>query len=156
MRKIGKGVNHEMKQQIIGEIMQKLSAQGLPVLDGSDTDITVNMEFLDIKWLTGRKKISYETAIMTEERNQVIYMFEKTTESGQGLSFDMSNDTSVQSGSTLFRNLRGVHYGPDGKACEYEIDLGAVPKAVKETAHQYGWKFKTVMSRRKASYPRKD
>ena len=145
-----------MKKQITGEIKQKLSALGLPVLDGTDTDITVNMEFLNARWLMGSMKISYETAILADERDQIIYMFEKTTESGQGLSFGMSDETSIQSGSTLFRNLRGVHFGPDGKACKYELDLGAVPKAVKETALHYGWKFKTVMSRRKASYPRKD
>ena len=138
------------------DISEKLSELGLPAHDGTDTDIAVSTELVNAKWRTGSKKISYEAAILADEREQIIYMYENTTESGQGLSFGMSEEMSVQSGSTLFRNLGGVHYGPDGKACEYELDLGAVPKAVKETALHYGWKFKTVMSRRKASYPQKN
>lgn len=45
-----------MKQQIIDEIKERLSALGLPAQYGSDADITINTEFLDAKWSTGRKK----------------------------------------------------------------------------------------------------
>jgi glycine cleavage system H lipoate-binding protein len=40
--------------------------------------------------------------------------------------------------------VKNVQYGLDGKVYEYSLDLGAIPKTVKETAKQYGWKFKTV------------
>jgi hypothetical protein len=142
-----------MKQQIIAEIKDRLSALGLPVHVGNDTDITVNAELLDAKWSTGSKKISYEAAIFADEREQIVYMFEKTTESGKGLSFGMSGESSFQSGSTLHRKVKSIQYGPDGKAYEYELDLGAILKAVKETALRYSWKFKTVLNRKKASYP---
>lgn len=141
-----------MKQQIITEIKERLSALGLPAHDGNDTDIIVNAEFLDAKWSTGSKKIRYEAAIFADEREQIVYMFEKTTESGQGLSFGISEGSSFQSGSTLYSKVKSIQYGPDGKAYEYVLDLGAIPKATKETALRYGWKFKTVLNRKKASY----
>jgi hypothetical protein len=146
-------MNHKMKQQIITEIRETLSALGLPAHDGNDTDIIVNAEFLDAKWSTGSKKISYEAAIFADEREEIVYMFEKTTESDQGLSFGMSGGSSFQSGSTLYRKVKSIQYGPDGKAYEYELDFGAIPKAVKEIALRCGWKFKTVIRRKKASYP---
>ena len=142
-----------MKQEIIDQIKEKLSALGLPNQDGNDTDITVKAEFLDAKWSTGSKKISYEAAIYANEREQTVYMYEKTVESGQGLSFGMSGGTSFQSGSTLMRKVKSIQYGPDGKAYEYALDLGAIPKAARETALRSGWKFKTVLNRKKASYP---
>ena len=49
--------------------------------------------------------------------------------------------------------MKSVQYGLDGKAYEYTLDLGAIPKAVKETAKQHGWKFKTVLNKNKAVYP---
>lgn len=83
----------------------------------------------------------------------MIYMYEKTTEVGHGLSFGGHSGSSFQSGKTLFRKVKSVQYSLDGKAYEYTLDLGAIPKAVKETARQYGWKFKTVLSKNKAMYP---
>ena len=142
-----------MKQQIIAEIKERLSALGLPAQYGSDADIAVNTEFLDAKWSTGSKKINYEASIFADEQERIVYMFEKTTEIGQGLSFGLSGGSSFQSGSTLYRKVKSIQYGPDGKAYEYAIDLGAIPKAAKEAAKHGGWKFKTVLNRKKASYP---
>ena len=110
-------------------------------------------EFLDAKWSTGSKKINYEASIFADEQERIVYMFEKTTEIGQGLSFGLSGGSSFQSGSTLYRKVKSIQYGPDGKAYEYSLDLGAISKAVKEAAKRGGWKFKTVLNRKKASYP---
>ncbi len=142
-----------MKQQILSEIGSKLSALGIPVQNGNGADITINTEFLDAGWSTGNKKISYEASVFANEQDNVIYMYEKTTEVGHGLSFGGGSGSSFQSGKTLFRKVKSVQYGLDGKAYEYTLDLGAIPKAVKETAKQYGWKFKTVLNKNKAMYP---
>lgn len=141
-----------MKQQIISEIKEKLGTLGIPAQVGSGTDIAINAEFLDAKWGTGSKKINYEALILANERERVVYMYEKTTETGSGPSFGMSAESSFQSGSTLFRKVKSVQYGPDGKAFEYTLDLGAIPKTVKEAAKRGGWKFKTVLKRNKAMY----
>ena len=141
-----------MKQQILSEINSKLSTLGISVQNGNGTDITINSEFLDAGWSTGSKKISYEASVFANQQDKVVYMYEKTTEVGHGLSFDAGSDSSFQSGTTLFRKVKSVQYGLDGKAYEYTLDLGAIPKAVKETAKQYGWKFKTVLSKNKAMH----
>lgn len=142
-----------MKQLILSELTGKLSAMGIPSQQGNGTDIAIATEFLDAGWSTGNKKISYEASVFANEQDKTIYMFEKTVEVGQGLSFGGGSSTSFQSGTTLFRKVKSIQYGPDGKAYEYSLDLGSIPKAVKETAKQYQWKFKTVLNRSKAMYP---
>lgn len=141
-----------MKQQIISEIKEKLAAIGIQAQLGNGTDIAINSEFLDAKWSTGSKKINYEALILANERERVVYMYEKTTETGSGLSFGMSAETSFQSGTTLFRKVKSVQYDPAGKAIEYMLDLGVISKTVKEAAKRNGWKFKTVLNRNKAAY----
>ncbi|NLH00371.1 MAG: zinc-ribbon domain-containing protein [Clostridiales bacterium] len=142
-----------MKQKIISGIVGKLAVMGISVTCGNNSDIAINTEFLDAQWSTGSKKIRYEALIFANEKNNIVYMYEKTTEIGHGLSFGSDSGTSFQSGKTLFRKVKSVQYSPDGKAYEYILDLGAIPKAVKETAKLYGWGFKTVINKNKAMYP---
>ena len=142
-----------MKQQILSEISSKLSVLRIPVQNGNGADITINTEFLDAGWSTGSKKISYEASVFANEQDNTVYMYEKTTEVGHGLSFGGDSGSSFQSGTTLFRKVKSVQYGLDGKAYEFTLDLGAIPKAVKETAKLHGWKFKTVLNKNKALYP---
>jgi hypothetical protein len=142
-----------MKQQLLSDIWSQLSALGLPLQAKNGADITINAELLDAYWGTGSKKVSYEASILADERTQAVYLYEKTTEVGHGLSFGFNAESSFQSGSTLMRKVKSVQYGPDGKAYEYTFDLGAVSKLVKDIAKRHGWKFKMVLSRSKASYP---
>lgn len=142
-----------MKSQIISEIISKLTSLGINASKGNDTDIIIDTEFLDASWSTGKKKITYESNIYVNEEENVIYMYEKTTEVGHGLSFGGDSGSSFQSGKTLFRKVKSVQYGLDGKAYEYTLDLGSIPKSIKEIAQKYGWKFKTVINKNKAQYP---
>ena len=88
--------------------------------------------------------------ILLDESDKIIKMYEKTTEISAGVSFGMSGESSFQSGSTLFRKVKSVQYGPEGKVFEYNFDLGAIPKAVKTAAQAAGWKFKTVIIKKNA------
>ena len=143
-----------MKQQILNEISAKLSQLNIPLKTGTDTDFYIENEFFDTAWGTGSKKINYQSYILANEQDSTIYMYELTEEKGNGISFGGDSETSFQSGTTLFRKVKGIRYSPDGQSYEYSLDLGAIPKAVKETAKQYGWKFKTVISKAKACYPK--
>jgi len=143
-----------MKQQILNEISAKFSQLNIPLKTGTDTDFYIENEFFDAAWGTGSKKINYQTYIFANEQDSTIYMYELTEEKGNGISFGGDSETSFQSGTTLFRKVKGIRYSPDGQSYEYSLDLGAIPKAVKETAKQYGWKFKTVISKAKACYPK--
>lgn len=142
-----------IKEDIISEILQKFGQLGIPCQTGNGTDITISTEFLDAKWGSGKKKISYKASIYAEESSNTFFMWEMTKETGSGFSFGSSSESSFQSGTTLFRKVKGVQYGLDGKAYEYTLDLGAIPKAVKETAKNSGWKFKTVLKKEKALWP---
>lgn len=142
-----------MKQQLLAEIWNLLGPMGIPLQAGNGADITVTAEFLDARWSTGSKRIGYEASILADEADKTLWMYEKTTEVGQGLSFSgFSAESSFQSGSTLMRKVKSIQYGPDGKAYEYNLDLGAVSKTAKEAARRYGWKFKTALNRKKAMY----
>ncbi len=141
------------REQLLAEIQSSLEGLGLEIQTGNGTDISVSKEFLDAKWSAGSKRISYESCIFASEEDRTVYMYEKTTETGKGISFGSDGGSSFQSGGTLFRKVKGTKYGPDGKVCEYDLDLGAIPKAVKEAASKYGWKFKTVLGKSKALYP---
>lgn len=139
-----------MREQIIYEISAKLNELRIPFNVVNNSNIIINAEFLDAGWSTGTKKIGYEASIYADEQKQTVLMYEKTTELGRGISAGFSGESSFQSGSTLFRKVKSVQYGPDGKAFEFTLDLGAIPKTVKEASSKYGWKFKTVLSRDKA------
>jgi len=142
-----------MKQQILAQIADRLSALGISARYGTGTDISIAENFFDANWGTGSKKIDYEASVFLDEQKQTAFMYEKTTETGRGLSFGSDEETSFQSGKTLFRKVKGVRCGPDGRSVEYNLDLGAIPSAVKETAKQFGWSFKTVLKKEKAMYP---
>lgn len=142
-----------MKKVILTGILTKLSSMGIKYKTGEESDIIINTQFLDAGWSTGNKRIVYEAAVFANEDENTVYMYEKTVETGSGLLASSATSTSFQSGKTLFRKVKSTGYGPDGKAFEYTFDIGAIPKAVKETAKEYGWKFKTVLKRKKACYP---
>ncbi len=142
-----------MKEQILAEIQEKLEKTGLLLQLNKETDIAINAELLDAQWSTGSKKIQYEALILASEKDHVIYMYEKTTEKGAGVSFGMGSELSFQSGRTLFRKVKSVQYGPEGKVFEYVFNLGAIPKTVKEVASHNRWRFKTVLNKNKAMYP---
>jgi hypothetical protein len=141
------------KQLIMSTIVSRLASMGIQCSTGGSADILVNHEFLSAGWSTGKKKISYQASAFLNEEDTTIYLWELTTESGSGFSFGGSGESSFQSGKTLFRKVKSIQYGIDGKAFEIEIDLGAITKLFKDTAQQYGWHFKTVLKKGKASYP---
>lgn len=141
------------KNVLISEILPKLNQMGIGCTLGQGTDVTIACEFLDAGWGTGNKKINYTSSVFLNEAENTVYMWEFTKEQSSGFSFGGDSETSFQSGKTLFRKVKSIQYGPDGKAYEYSLDLGAIPKTFKETAKAHGWKFKTVLKRDKASYP---
>lgn len=142
------------KQVIISDVLSKLNQMGINYKIGEGTDVSIGCEFLDASWGTSSKYIGYNALVYFDESSQTVFMWEMTKEKGSGISFRGDSGTSFQSGTTLFRKVKSIQYGFDGKAYEYSLDLGAIPKAFKEAAKQYGWRFKTVLNRDNASYPR--
>ena len=139
-----------MKQQILSQIESKLGAIGVIAKPDAKTDLFVEAELLDASFSTGKKKIRYEAMILFDEADKTVKMYEKTTEISAGVSFGMSGESTFQSGSTLFRKVKSVQYGPEGKVFEYNFDIGAIAKTVKTAALAQGWKFKTVILKKNA------
>jgi hypothetical protein len=123
-----------------------------PIMDGK-ADITVDAELMDAKWATGQKKIDYHCAAFFDEESQTLNYWESSLETGAGLPFGASSETSIQSGTTLMRKVTSIQYGPDGKAYEYNFDLGQIPRIFKQAAKENNWKFKMVLKKEKAMFP---
>ena len=141
------------KQEMISDVMEKLSSIGIIAVEGVTADIAVNQEFVDAGWSTGKKKIEYQASALFLEKDNTVYLWELTKETGSGISFGFDGDSETQFGKTLFRKMKSVQYGPEGKAYEFDLDLGAIPKIFKDIAKLNGWKFKQALKKQKASYP---
>lgn len=143
------------KEMMKSAIAQQLIQIGItPIIDG-ESDIAVDAELLDAKWTTGQKKIEYHNSAYFDEESQTLFYWESSKETGAGFSFGASSESSTQSGTTLMRKVKSIQYGPDGKAFEYNFDLGQIPRIFKEAAKENNWKFKMVLKKEKAMLPQK-
>lgn len=140
------------KNEIIASIGRQYEEIGILHTIGGETDIAVDQELLDAKHPTGKIKIHYENAMLLSDKDQIIYFWELTKEIKSGFSFGFKADSFSQSGTTLSRKVRAVQYSTEGKAYEYDFDLGQLNKIVKTAAKENGWKFKVVLSKKKALY----
>lgn len=140
------------KNEIIASIARQYEEIGILHKIGGETDIAVDQELLDAKHATGKVKIHYENLILLDEAEKTIYFWELTKEIKSGFSFGFSSKSYTQSGATLSRKVKAVQYTIDGKAYEYEFDLGQLNQIVKTAAKENGWKFKVVLSKKKALY----
>lgn len=140
------------KQDMIDLIDTRLKELGITAKIKTTSDIAVDEEFVDAKWSTGKKKIEYHALALLDETEKTLYFWEATKEKSSGFSFGGSSESSFQSGMTLFRKVKGIGFGPDGKEFEYTIDLGAITKTFKEAAKDNDWKFKVVLKKDKATY----
>ncbi len=139
-----------MKDVIIQEIFSMLETKALSPTKGGESDITVDCELLDAKMGSGEKKIRYENAVLVDENEKTVFLYEKTTEKSKGFSFGTSGESSFQSGKTLMRHVKGTIMGTNGAVINYDFDLGDIPKSMKDIAERYGFKFKTVIRRKSA------
>ncbi len=140
------------RQSILDSIAAKLAVMGLQLGTAPDADAVIQAEFVDASWETGTKRIQYQASAFLDEGARTLYFWELTKETSSGVSFNAGGEASFQSGKTLFRKVKCVGFGPDGKTYEFTFDLGAIVKAFKESAATFGWKFKTVLRRGKATY----
>lgn len=139
-----------MKDAIVQEIFTLLESKALAPIKGGGSDITVDCELLDAKMGSGEKKIRYEDAVLVDEAEKTVFLYEKTTEKSKGFSFGASGESSFQSGKTLMRHVKGTYMGTNGSVINYDFDLGDIPKSIKMIAEKNGFKFKTVIRRKSA------
>lgn len=139
-----------MKSEVVQEIFDKLDSMGLSPKLGGASDITVNCQLLDAKSGSGDKSINYENAVLVDEKEKAIFLYEKTAEKSKGFSFGSSSESSFQSGKTLSRHVKGVFLGANGVKIDYDFDIGEISKSIKSIAEMHNLKFKTVIRRKSA------
>ena len=139
-----------MKVEIVQEIFEKLESMGLVPSREGGSDITVDCYLLDAKGGSGEKKISYENAILVNENEKTVFLYEKTTEKSKGFSFGSSSESSFQSGKVLSRHVKGTFIGTNGAVITYDFDIGEISKSIKVIAEKHGLKFKIVIRRKSA------
>ena len=139
-----------MKEEVVQEIFAKLESLALSPVKGGDSDISVDCELLDAKGGSGEKKIIYENAILVDDKERTVFLYEKTTEKSKGFSFGASGESSFQSGKTLTRHVKGTFVGLNGAVINYDFDIGEISRSIKAIAEKSGFKFKTVIRRKSA------
>lgn len=139
-----------MKSEVVQEIFEKLVSMGLAPKLGGASDITVDCQLLEAKGGSGDKSITYENAVLVDEKEKAIFLYEKTAEKSKGFSFGSSSESTFQSGKTLSRHVRGVFIGANGVKVDYDFDIGEISKSIKSIAEMHNLKFKTVIRRKSA------
>ena len=139
-----------MKSEVVQEIFEKLVSMGLAPKLGGASDITVDCQLLDAKGGSGDKSITYENAVLVDEKAKAIFLYEKTAEKSKGFSFGSSSESTFQSGKTLSRHVKGVFIGANGVKVDYDFDIGEISKSIKSIAEMHNLKFKTVIRRKSA------
>ena len=141
-----------MKTEIVQKIFGELQEMGLNPTLGGASDITANCQLLDAKGGSGSKTITYENAVLVDEKEKTVFLYEKSAEKSKGFSFGSSSESSFQSGKTLSRHVKGVFIGSNGAQVTYDFDIGEISKTIKSVAETHGWKFKSVIRRKSAEF----
>lgn len=143
----------KMKQKIMQQLETKLNEIGIKGTGSKDTDFEIKTDFVDATFKGGTKKIEYHAMALVDEEKKAIFFYEMTKDTSSGLSFGSDFESSYQSGVSLSRKIKVTRYGLDGKAVDVEVNLGDISKAFKDTAKEYEYGFKVVLSKGKAMYP---
>lgn len=137
-------------QPLVQQIAREYEKLGVPFTLGPTADVEIHAEFLNARWSIGQKKYRYDALIKADENEKTLFFWQKTTESGGGLSLNLGVETTVQRGATAFRRVKFTQYGPEGKAAELELDLGEIVRIAQNAAKQNGWAFQTALRQEQA------
>lgn len=140
------------RDQLIFEITNLLSQMAINYEIGNGTDVHIGFDFTDADWNTEKKVITYEASILVNEMTQTVFMWEKTVRHGHESGNKFDDETSFQSSTSLYRNIKFMHRNLDGSENAVFLDLTAVNNEVKEAAEQFGWKFENVQERKNAEH----
>lgn len=138
--------------EIRKNIVEKLESHEIEYVSGINSDFEIELVKANKKWGSGGKKITYSSSILVDDDSKKVFYWEMTKESSAGLSMGAKSEKSFQMGKTLYRKEKSVDYGAEGKVLETSIDFGQISKMLKEVAKSNGYKFKVVLSKKKASY----
>ena len=126
---------------------------GYRVQYGTDTDIVIDNQLSDAAWATGKKKVEYSAILKAVEAENTVYFWEMLKEKGGGLSFGGFETESYSTiGTKRSGTTKGATLGPGGVVESHAWDYAATRAIVESEAAQHGWRVKTVLQKRSASW----
>jgi hypothetical protein len=139
------------KPELIRIITEQYKALGVVCIQGGTADITVDQEVLGAKLTDEMIKIRYQNSVLISEDDQTVYFWEQAKNIKSGFSFGRRAESRSKP-DTALRKVKSVQSGIEGRTYEIEFDIGRLSKIVKTNAIRYGFKLKTVSSKKMASY----
>lgn len=138
------------KQELRKAIQTRLAVLGIFMMIDQGSDLSLDIKFKDT---TNKKKyIHYQNKVLLDEYKSELFYWEKVQDESSGLFSDNDIDSTTQVGSVIFRKVYHYYTDSSGKEVETKIDIGIINKTIKACAKEFGWKFKVVLSQRKASF----
>lgn len=145
--------NSSEKEKILQEILNYNETGPFEIARGSDTDLDITNEVTNSSWYSGKKTVVYTAKLLLSEKDNTAYYWEMLKETSSGLSFSVGLQKKKIKGVELFQKNREKGYTPTGEIIyDYQFDYGSLREAFKHLMQDYGWKFKTVILKGKATY----
>ncbi|MFZ3171836.1 MAG: zinc ribbon domain-containing protein [Carboxydocellales bacterium] len=142
------------KYQLLAAIEQILAQYPLDVSRSVETDLEIHSVLADANWGVGKKKVEYKACLLAKEDEKTVVYWEMIKETGAGIGnfWGIKVESYSSNGRTISGKVRENGYSPEGKVVDYNWDYGNTRGIVQETANAKGWRFKTVLMKRKAMY----
>lgn len=142
------------KEQLLRAVEAALTAYPqLSVTRSEKTDLEINSVLADAHWGVGRKKVEYSACLLAKESERTVVYWEMIKEVGAGMEiFGWFKAQKYKSGRTLSGTVQEIGYGPQGKVIDYHWDYARTRSLVEKVAKEQGWKFTTVLWKKKAMY----
>lgn len=143
------------KEQILRDLEKELSLFSMLAVARSDkTDLEIKSVLADANWGAGKKKVEYSGCLLVREADRTVVYWEmiKETGAGMGVFGRFRAETYKSDGRTISGRVREAGYGPGGKIIDYDWDYGRTRGIVEGVVKSRGWKFTTVLFKKKAMY----
>lgn len=141
-----------MKDKIIQMFDSRIEELGLKRTESKSTDIYIKAVLIDASFKSGSNRIEYEVNALIDEKKRTIFLYELLKESGKGFSYGTSFESTLQSGLSVMKKVKSTKYGIDGKAYDFEFNIGVVSKIFREIAEENKYQLKIVLYKKMANY----
>ena len=115
-----------------------------------ESDLSLDVVFEDAK---DNNPVHFKNKVLLDAESRVLHYWEKVSDKKVGFFSDEDTNTTMQIGTTLYRKVINRYTDELGNSKVESLDIGEISKTIKSCAKNAGWKVKTVLSEKKASYP---
>ena len=140
------------REVLLTQLADAYTKLGIEFLREQAADLEIHVELLRAGWSLGKRRTTYDAYLLANESTHTVYFWQKTTDRAAGLSLGAESETYSQTGKLLLRKVTLRQYGPEGKVCEMDVNLGELAEIARETARRNGWRFRAVLRTGKAQY----